>query len=112
MKNQVDSGSVVSYTNATGSAISAGDVVIMGKMAGIAINDIANGATGMVSIAGRYTVTKKAATDVVAQGAILIDNSGIVVASAGTNLVNVCVVGRAAAASSSGVATVDVKLGL
>ena len=112
MKNQVDSGSVVSYSNATGSTILAGAVVVMGKMAGIAINDIPNNTVGMVSIAGRYTLTKKTATDVIAQGAVIIDNSGIVVASAGTDLVNVVLVGRAAAASSSAVATVDVKLGL
>jgi predicted RecA/RadA family phage recombinase len=112
MKNQVDSGVVLEYTNATGLTISAGAVVVMGKMAGIAINDIANLATGLVSIHGRYTVTKKTSTDKVAQGDILIDNSGVVVMSAGTDITTVAVLGRAAEASTSAVTTVDVKLGL
>lgn len=112
MKNQVDSGVVVEYTNATGSTISAGAIVVMGKMAGIAINDIANLATGLVSMQGRYTVSKKVSTDEVEQGDILIDNSGVVVMSAGTDIVGVVVLGRAANASDSATSTVDVSLGL
>ena len=64
MKNQIDSGVVVSYTNGTGNDIAAGALVIMGKMAGVAVNDIANGATGAVSVKGKYQLTKKTATDV------------------------------------------------
>jgi len=111
MKNQIDSGVVVSYTNGTGNDIAAGALVIMGKMAGVAVNDIANGATGAVSVKGKYQLTKKTATDVITQGTVLVYDSGVEAASAGTTLTAV-VVGHAAAASSSAVATVDVILGL
>ena len=111
MINQVSSGAVVNYTNATGSDIAAGALVTMGKICGIAIVDIANEASGAVSLEGVFTLTKKTATDVIAQGTVLINNSGVVAASAGTTL-DAVIVGRAAAASSSAVTTVDVKLGL
>lgn len=111
MLNQVHSGAVVNYTNATGSDIAAGALVTMGKICGIAINDIANGASGAVSLEGVFRLTKKTAADAIALGTILINNSGVTAASAGTTL-DAVIVGRAAATSISGATTVDVKLGL
>ena len=109
--NQINEGTIVSYTNATGSDIAANAVVVMGKMVGIALNDIANGASGAVAVKGSFQVSKKTATDVIAQGTVLVYDSGVEAASAGTTLDGV-VVGHAAAASSSAVTTVDVILGL
>lgn len=111
MINQIDSGVVVSYTNATGSDIAAGAVVVMGKMCGIAIVDIANGATGNVSIKGKYKLTKKTATDVIAQGTVLVYDAGVEAASAASTL-DAVIVGHAGAASSSASTTVDAILGL
>lgn len=112
MKNQLNSGAVVKYTNATGTDISAGDVVLMGRIAGVAIVDITNGGVGNVALKGVYRLAKKTATDVIAQGALLRDDTGIVVASAAADIFAITVVGRAVAASNSATATVDVALGL
>ena len=112
MLNQIDAGAVVSYTNATGSDIASGDVVILGLMCGIAIVDIANTAAGNVSITGNYELTKKTATDVVALGDILVEDSGVKVITAGTTIVDGVIIGRATAASAATDANVDCKLGL
>ncbi|MDJ0513073.1 MAG: DUF2190 family protein [Methyloceanibacter sp.] len=59
--NYVGPGAVLDYTNA-GSAISSGDVVVMGSTVGIALVDIATGATGAVATEGIFTVAKVAGT--------------------------------------------------
>lgn len=64
--NFVQPGMVIQFTNA-GSAISAGDVVVVGKVLGVALVDIANGATGSVQIEGVFTVPKVSGA-VIAQG--------------------------------------------
>ena len=48
--NYVNEGTVITYSN-SGSAISSGDVVVVGEQIGIALSDIANGASGSVAIA-------------------------------------------------------------
>lgn len=50
-------GEVINYTNA-GSAITAGSVVKMKHLLGVAITDIDTGATGAVAIEGVFTVPK------------------------------------------------------
>lgn len=59
--NYVSEGDVIQYTNA-GSAISAGDVVLIGttgkKTFGVALVDIANGASGSVAVEGVFTCPK------------------------------------------------------
>ena len=54
--NYVQDGDVIQYT--AGSNISAGAVVKIGQILGVALNDIASGATGPVAIEGVYTVPK------------------------------------------------------
>jgi len=66
-RNQVMSGSVLEWSNATGSAISSGDVVVIGNILGVAQVDIADGASGAVSVDGVFTVPKATAA-VIAQG--------------------------------------------
>ncbi|HET7655751.1 MAG TPA: DUF2190 family protein [Luteimonas sp.] len=61
MKNQVDNGSTVNYTNGSGSTIAAGAVVAMSHCLGIAIADIPDGETGAVKITGKFTVPKVSA---------------------------------------------------
>ena len=46
--NLVQDNGVKEWTNATGSAVSSGGVVVAGNMIGIALVDIANGASGSV----------------------------------------------------------------
>ena len=54
--NYVQDGDVIEYT--AGANISAGAVVKIGQILGVALNDIANGETGPVSISGVFTVPK------------------------------------------------------
>jgi predicted RecA/RadA family phage recombinase len=69
--NYVQRGDVVTYSNA-GSAIAAGDVVVMGHTIGVALADIAaSTGTGPVAIEGVFTVPKVSAA-VFAQGEKLI----------------------------------------
>ena len=63
--NFVQPGDVIQVT--AGSTISAGDVVRVGQILGVALTDIANGATGSVAIKGVFTVAKVSAA-VIAQG--------------------------------------------
>ena len=69
--NFVSGGNVINWTNGTGSAVSSGDVVAMGHCIGIALVDIANGATGSVALEGVFTVPKVSAA-VFTQGEKLI----------------------------------------
>ncbi len=57
--NFVQRGDVVNYT--AGANIAAGDLVVMGHTIGVALTDIANGATGAVAIEGVFTVPKVSA---------------------------------------------------
>jgi len=59
--NFVSDGNVINWTNGTGSAVSSGDVVAMGHCIGIALVDIANGATGSVALEGVFIVPKLSA---------------------------------------------------
>ena len=68
--NHVQKGRVMSWTNGTGSAVSAGDVVLVGNIVCIALGDIADGAEGELATEEVWTVTK-AAPLVIAQGDLL-----------------------------------------
>jgi predicted RecA/RadA family phage recombinase len=55
--NYVQEGEIVQYTNG-GSDIAAGDVVVMGNVLGVALVDIAGGATGSVAVEGVFICPK------------------------------------------------------
>ena len=99
-------GETLAYTNATGSDISSGDVVVIGNHIGVAEVDIANGSSGTVRVKGVHTLTKttsKAAT----QGQALFwdsDNEYI------TTTPTAYFAGFAHAAAAQATATVDVDL--
>lgn len=67
--NYLQAGDVIQYT--AGADISSGDVVKMGNILGVALGDIANGATGSVALRGVFTVPKVTAA-VIAQGQSLV----------------------------------------
>lgn len=69
-KNHIQKGSAMPYTNATGSDIASGDVVVVGTLVGIAMGDIADTATGELAIEEVWEVAK-AAPLVIAQGDLL-----------------------------------------
>lgn len=58
MNNAKGEGAALTWTNSTGSDVSAGDVVVVGQKLAIAAVDIANGSNGTVEFEGRYTVPK------------------------------------------------------
>ena len=53
-------GAVMPYTNATGSAITKGTVIEFAAMIGVALGDIANGATGELAVSEVWTLAKEA----------------------------------------------------
>lgn len=66
-KNFQQPGEVIDFTNSSGATISAGSVVRIGKILGVALVDIADGATGSVQISGVFVVPKVSGA-VIAQG--------------------------------------------
>lgn len=64
--NYVQEGKVIEWTNG-GTAVSSGDVVVVGQILGVALVDIANGASGAVQIGGAFTCPKVTAA-VISQG--------------------------------------------
>ena len=56
-KNYVQEGDVINWTNG-GSAVVAGTVIVIGQILGVALVDIAGGATGSVAIEGVFSVPK------------------------------------------------------
>jgi predicted RecA/RadA family phage recombinase len=110
--NFVNDGKVITYAN-TGSAISSGDVVVVGQQLGIALVDIAaTTGTGSVALSGVYSVPKVSAA-VIAQGeSVIYDVSASAfddnAATPATGDVSGCCVAMEAA--GNGVTTVNVKL--
>lgn len=75
MKNYVQNGKVVNYTNATGSTIVSGAVVIMGALVGVAAADILDTKTGAVNVDGVFSLPKTNPL-AISQGDELFYNSG------------------------------------
>ena len=77
--NFVQPGEVITWTNGTGSAISAGDVVTMGATSdatlGVALVDIADGASGSVRRCGVFVVAKVSAAVFAAGESLIWDSS-------------------------------------
>lgn len=63
--NAIQPGNVITYT--AGADITAGSVVKIGNILGVALTDIANGASGSVAVRGVFRVPKVSAA-VIAQG--------------------------------------------
>lgn len=101
----VMSGDVIDYV--AGSAVTSGQVLLIGTRIGVALAAIASGATGAVRMLGIFTIAKLS-TDVVAAGALLYwdnANSRLTVTSAGNTLA-----GYATAAAGNGVTTVEISI--
>ena len=106
-KNYVQEGDVIDYANASGSTITSGTPVLIGARLGVALADIANGATGSVQVEGVFTIAKLG-TDNVAAGALLYcdnTNKRLTATASGNTLA-----GFAVAAAGSGVASVNIKI--
>lgn len=71
----IQDGLVLTTTNSTGSTVSAGDPILAGSTLRIAINDIANGASGPCYAEGVFTIDATTA-DTFDDGQILYWNAG------------------------------------
>lgn len=61
MKNSVQAGSVIEWTNGTGSDVASGDVVPLKHCLGVAVTDIADTEAGTLAIEGVFEVPKVSA---------------------------------------------------
>ena len=57
MKNYISAGDVIEYTP-SGADVASGDVVVIGTIAGVAVNDIKDGQSGPVKLTGVYALPK------------------------------------------------------
>lgn len=64
--NYLKPGNIIDWTNGTGTAVVSGQVVVIGQLLGVALVDIANGATGSVAIEGVFSVPKVSAAVIAA----------------------------------------------
>lgn len=55
-KNMIEKGKTLAWSNATGSDVSSGELVPVGGTFGIALVDIANGASGALGMEGVYEI--------------------------------------------------------
>ena len=102
----ISGGNTVDYT-AGGSAITSGQVVLIGTRVGVAKDAIAANSAGVLHVTGVWSAAKLS-SDVVTQGAALYwdnTNSRFTLTSAGNTLA-----GWAFAAAGNGVTTVQIKL--
>jgi predicted RecA/RadA family phage recombinase len=107
MKNFIQPGDVIDWTNSTGAVLASGAGVLVGTRIGVAAADIANTATGSVRVKGVVELPKLT-TDAPTQGALLYwdnTNKRLTITSAGNTLA-----GYAAAAAANGATTVYLHL--
>lgn len=76
MKNLVEQGETLNFTNGSGDTITSGSVVVIGEQIGIAKNDVANGDVGVLCMEGVFTVPKVTAA-VIGQGESVIWDSSV-----------------------------------
>jgi len=100
--NKVQDGNVLTLTSA--GAVSTGDVVVSGALIGVALVDIAAGATGSVATTGVWSLPK--AAEDLTEGAAVYWNGTAVTATATDN----DAIGHVVAAAASADATCHVKL--
>lgn len=106
MQNFVQPGEKITYTNATGSDIASGDVVIIGSLAGVAMGDIADEAEGEVLLEGVVELTKDAPLAIAQGDELFWNTTNDEVTKTATDKP----IGTAHAAAASSDTTVQVKL--
>lgn len=105
MLNTFSAGSTLRFTAAD--AISAGDPVIQGVVVGVAPNDVASGAVGVLVIDGAFNLDKLASEAITAGARVFLQAvSGYVTATATNNTYT----GITLDAAGSGTTSVPVKL--
>ena len=105
--NHIQEGNIMTWTNATGTAVAAGDPVLVGARVGIALGDIANTATGELAM-GEVWQVAKAAPLVIAQGGLVYWDAAD--ANVNTTATDNTLAGYAFVAAASADTTVKIKL--
>lgn len=109
--NYVNEGISIQHT-ASGSALSSGDVIVIGEQIGVALVDIAVGETGTVALSGVFTLPKVSAAVIAAGESVIWDASAVAfddnAATPATGDVSGCCVAMEAA--GNGVTSIAVKL--
>jgi predicted RecA/RadA family phage recombinase len=106
-QNIIQDGDIIDFVNGTGATVTSGSGVLIGVRLGVALLDIANGATGACAVS-KVAELPKLSTDVVAQGAALYwdnTNKRLTTTASGNTLA-----GYAFKAAGNGVSTVNIKL--
>jgi predicted RecA/RadA family phage recombinase len=90
-----------------GADVNRGDVVVQGDLVGIATADVANGATGTITVEGVFDVVKDSSISISAGAKVYWDavNSQAVTTATGNKLI-----GKAVEAAGSGATLVRVRL--
>ncbi len=104
-QNHVQKGAVMPWTNGTGAAVSSGDPVAVGDMVGVALGDIADGASGQLAVSEVFTLPKLAA-GAIAQGASVYLSAAGEISTTNTDTP----AGKAFAAAADGATTIQVLL--
>jgi len=112
VNNKTGTGSIILYTNSTGSTITAGTLVeIAAGYGGIAVSDILNGETGVLDVDSQFSIPLHTSSAGISQGAAPMYAAGKIVDSAGTVTAAVTLNNaRVAATVVSGASTVSVIL--
>jgi predicted RecA/RadA family phage recombinase len=107
-QNHVQEGKIMTWTNATGTAVVSGEVIVVGALVCVALGAIANGAVGELAIAEVWNLPKEAPL-VIAQGDVVYwDDTNNNIDKTNTNVL----AGKAFAAAASADTTVKVKLNI
>lgn len=112
----IQDGEVLDYANASGSTITSGTPVVMGNIIGVALADIANGATGSVAVEGVFNLPKVTGSAWTIGSKLLWDSSAgkfdVGTATPATGDVSVCCVAGGAAASAATTGPVKLNVGV
>jgi predicted RecA/RadA family phage recombinase len=106
-QNFIQSGEHLEYTNTTGATVTSGTPVIVGKLVGISLGDVANNAKGQMKTEGVFLLTKKAALAISAGDVVFWDSTPGEVTKTDADGI---FIGYAVEDVLAGAATVKVKL--
>jgi len=116
MKNEIQIGKRITWTNGTGIGVASGDPVVVGGMVCVACGDIADGESGELAAEGVFQLPKTAGSAIAQGEAPLFDISAaafvpaVTVAEAGD--ISGCCVAVDAAASAATVVNVKINVGV
>jgi len=113
----VEAGETMDYANSSGSTIVANTPVVVGQQIGIVLEDIADGATGVLGMKGVYNVPKADAADIAQGESVMWDASAGKfddnAATPATGDVTGCCVAREAKGASTGAdIAVEINVGV